>query len=133
MSVMQPKRVLVVEDNPEVLAVLREVLARHGYEVEEARHGAAALVALTRPAASLPDVVILDIGLPVQSGVSILDFVRNVRRSDVPVVVLTGSATHEQEAELQHLGISEYLRKPASSQAVLAAVARALGSDPQAD
>lgn len=122
----RPSRVLLVEDNPEVLAFLRELLLLHGYEIEEAHNGVQAVLALTRPPAELPDVALLDIGLPLESGVSVLEFVRNALRSDLPVIVLTASANAEQEEELLKLGITRYLRKPASSEQVLSAISEAL-------
>jgi CheY-like chemotaxis protein len=124
----RPARVLIVEDNSEVMAVLRELLLRSGYDVQEARHGAEALVQLSAPRESLPDLVILDIGLPLEGGVGVLAFLRRTVHSALPVIVLTASATLEQEREIQQLGVSAYLRKPASSDLLLAEVKRALAA-----
>ena len=120
------RRVLIVEDNIELAAVLRELLVGAGYTVLTARNGIEALVFLTRRASEVPDAVLLDIGLPLTNGVSLLDFVRNVMSSKLPVVVLTASADAEQEQQLVKLGISRYLRKPASLEQVLSAVAEAV-------
>lgn len=128
MSRERPRRVLIVEDNPEVMAVLRELLVRNGYDVQEARHGAEALVQLSAPKESLPDLVLLDIGLPLEGGVGVLSFLRRTVHSTLPVIVLTASATLEQEREIQQLGVSAYLRKPASSDLLLAEVKRALAA-----
>jgi chemosensory pili system protein ChpA (sensor histidine kinase/response regulator) len=119
-------RVLVVEDNTELMVVLTELLTKQGYEVLEARNGVEAMVALTAPPDECPDVVLLDVGLPLESGVSVLSFLRTVMGSGLPVVVLTGSADHEDEVAMRELGISEYLRKPAPSKQVLGAIKRAL-------
>jgi len=119
-------RVLVVEDNAELMAVLAEVLSGQGYQVMEARNGVEAMVALTAPENESPDVVLLDVGLPLESGVSVLAFLRNVMQSGLPVVVLTGSADPGEEAAMRDLGISAYLRKPAAQQDVVAAIKRAL-------
>ena len=121
-------RVLIVEDNPEVMAVLRELLVRNGYDVREARHGAEALVQLSAPRESLPDLILLDIGLPLEGGVGVLAFLRRTLHSALPVIVLTASATFEQEQEIQQLGVSAYLRKPAPSELLLAEVRRALSA-----
>ena len=126
MSTELPARILIVEDNPEVMAVLRELLLRSGYDVQEARHGAEALVQLSAPRESLPDLILLDIGLPLEGGVGVLAFLRRTVHSALPVIVLTASATLEQEREIQQLGVSAYLRKPASSDLLLAEVKRAL-------
>lgn len=123
-------RVLVVEDNQELAAVLQELLTRHGYEVVIARNGMEALIPLSGPVTERPHLVLLDVNLPLQSGVSVLDFVRNALQSKLPVVVLTASANPAQEAELRRLGVSDFLRKPAPAQQVLAAVTSALGRRP---
>ena len=128
MSTELPARILIVEDNPEVMAVLRELLLRSGYDVQEARHGAEALVQLSAPKESLPDLILLDIGLPLEGGVGVLAFLRRTVHSALPVIVLTASATLEQEREIQQLGVSAYLRKPASSDLLLAEVERALAA-----
>jgi len=128
LSTELPARILIVEDNPEVMAVLRELLLRSGYDVQEARHGAEALVQLSAPKESLPDLILLDIGLPLEGGVGVLAFLRRTVHSALPVIVLTASATLEQEREIQQLGVSAYLRKPASSDLLLAEVERALAA-----
>lgn len=128
MSRERSGRVLIVEDNPEVLSVLRELLVRNGYDVYEARHGAEALVQLSTPKESLPDLILLDIGLPLEGGVGVLSFLRRTIHSALPVIVLTASASPEQEQEIQRLGVSAYLRKPASGELLLGEVRRALSS-----
>jgi len=127
-STAPPVRILIVEDNPEVMAVLRELFLRSGYDVQEARHGAEALVQLSAPKDALPDLMILDIGLPLESGVGILEFLRRTLHSALPVIVLTASATPQQEEELERLGINAYLRKPAPSDLLLAEIKRALAT-----
>jgi CheY-like chemotaxis protein len=122
------RRVLVVDDNLELAAVLKELLAGAGYSVLTARNGIEALVFLTRGASELPDAVVLDIGLPLTSGVSLLEFVRNIMGSKLPIVVLTASADVEQEQTLRTLGISRYLRKPAPLDQVLSAITDAISS-----
>jgi len=126
MTVNSPGRVLIVEDNAELLAVLEELLVRQGYQVLKAQNGVQALVHLTGAASDLPDVMVLDVGLPLQNGVTVLDFVRNAVRSSLPVIILTASADPDQEAELRKLGVSGYLHKPASAEHILAAISEAL-------
>jgi len=122
----RPTRVLVVEDDIEVMNVLNELLVRHGYEVVQARNGVAAMVSLTAPEPESPHLVLLDLGLPLENGISVLSFLRNVMRSGVPVVVLTGHDDPAEEATVRELGVSDYLRKPAAPQKVLAAISSAL-------
>ena len=122
-----PWRVLVVEDNAEVMRLLAELLVGRGYEVVRACNGVEAMAALTAPAPEPPHLVLLDLGLPLESGVSVLSFLRNVMQSGLPVVVLTGRADPEEESAVRELGVSAYLRKPASPEKVLAAISDALG------
>ena len=125
-SVKESRVVLVVEDDAEVMSFLDELLSGNGYEVLKARNGVDAMVALTAPEAELPGVVLLDINLPLESGISVLSFLRKVMLSGLPVVVVTGSAGQEEEEAVRELGISYYLRKPARSTEVLSALERAL-------
>ena len=118
---------LVVEDNAEVMRLLVELLGGRGYEVVRAGNGVEAMAALTAPAPEPPHLVLLDLGLPLESGVSVLSFLRNVMQSGLPVVVLTGRADPEEESAVRELGVSAYLRKPASPDKVLAAISDALG------
>jgi len=126
-SVKKSRVVLVVEDDAAVMSFLDELLSGNGYQVLKARNGVDAMVALTAPEAELPGVVLLDINLPLESGISVLSFLRKVMLSGLPVVVLTGSAGHEEEEAVRELGVSCYLRKPAGSSQVLSALERALG------
>ena len=119
-------RVLVVEDSDELVHFLTELLTVNSYDVISARNGVEAMVALTAPDSEAPHVVLLDLGLPLESGVSVLTFLRNVMQSGLPVIVLTGRRDPDDEADVRELGVSSYLRKPASPEQILAAVARAL-------
>jgi DNA-binding response OmpR family regulator len=119
-------RVLVVEDDPEVVYVVCGMLSAHGYRVCHAPHSMAAFHMLVTPGEALPEVVILDIGLPGVRGVAVLEFIRLTMGSDLPVVVLTGVATVKEEERLEELGVSAFLRKPASCSTILAAVEEAL-------
>jgi len=119
-------RVLVVEDDPEVVYVVCGMLAAHGYVVCHAPHSMAAFHMLVTPQEALPEVVILDIGLPGVRGVAVLEFIRNSMGSDLPVVVLTGVATPEEEERLKELGVSAFLRKPTSCSIILSAVEEAV-------
>jgi len=125
-EVARPTRVLVAEDEPEVLKLLTDLLTRHGYEVLPARNGIAAMVALTTPEPDGPQLLLLDLGLPLEDGVSVLSFLRNVARSGIPVVVLTGRSNPEEERAVRALGVSDFLRKPASPHQILSALATAL-------
>ncbi len=120
-------RVLVVEDEPPVMQFLKALLVDRGYDVVEARNGVEAMVALTAPRSELPEAILLDIGLPLEGGVSVLSFLRNVLRSRIPVIVVTGRQDAEEEAALRELGITAFLRKPPNAHQILSALSEALG------
>jgi DNA-binding response OmpR family regulator len=119
-------RILIVEDDAPVMEFLANLLSGNSYEVAQARNGVEAMVALTAPEAEMPHAVLLDIGLPLEDGVSVLTFLRNVMQSGLPVIVLTGRNDPDEENAAQDLGVAAYLQKPASSQQVLAALSEAL-------
>jgi two-component system, OmpR family, KDP operon response regulator KdpE len=118
---MSGPRVLVVDDEPEVLRTLRLVLAGNGYEVITAESGEDALAELAH---RLPDVIVLDLMLP---GIGGLEVLRQVReRSTVPVIVL--SARGEELTKVQALdeGADDYIAKPFGAKELLARVRVAL-------
>ncbi|MFB3882233.1 MAG: response regulator [Armatimonadota bacterium] len=119
-------RVLVVEDDLLVSRFLEALLLDRGYQVSQARNGVEALVALTAPASELPHAVILDLGLPLESGMSVLSFLRSVVRGGLPVIILTGRQDPEEEKAVRSLGVAAFLRKPANPEQVLGALAAAL-------
>ncbi len=108
-------RVLVVEDDPEIAEVLRRTLRQEGHEVRSAGDGEEALAAA---AEFVPDLVILDLGLPKLDGVEVL---RRLRADDdVPVLILTARADLDDRVEGLDTGADDYLVKPFERQELLA-------------
>jgi len=105
---------------------LDALLARAGYEVLQARNGVEAMVALTVPRRDFPHAIILDLGLPLENGISVLSFLRNIIRSAIPVIVVTGRKEPDEETAVRELGITALLRKPPNSKQILATLAAAL-------
>jgi CheY-like chemotaxis protein len=101
-------RVLVVEDAPDVGAVLHDLLLELGHQPAVVRSAAAAL---TRLEVERPDAVLVELRLP---GLSGLDFLRlrPVRDSAVPVVAISGSATEGEAREALRLGAIDFVNKP---------------------
>jgi DNA-binding response OmpR family regulator len=111
-------RVLVVDDEPQILEFLRMGLTYEGFDVQTASDGAAALRQVT---AYHPDVVILDIMLPQVDG---LDVARRVRqaRNDVPILMLTARETVDDRVEGLDSGADDYLTKPFAFKELLARI-----------
>src|SRR2546423_2882033 len=99
-------RVLVVEDDDRVMAALRAVLSRHGFDVSCARTGGQALEQL----ADGPDVVLLDLGLPDQDGFKLCRQIRQA--SSVPIIVVTARADFQSRVHGLNIGADDYLVKP---------------------
>src|SRR5215471_3022510 len=113
--------VLVVDDEPPIRRLLRTSLAAAGYRVLEAEDAAGAMCSLP---AEKPDLVILDLGLPDQSGVELITEVR--KTSTVPIVVL--SARHDERSKVEALdrGADDYVSKPFSMAELTARLRAAL-------
>jgi DNA-binding response OmpR family regulator len=110
-------RILVVDDDVELVGLLQFALANAGYEVVTAFDGEQALAQF---AAHAPDLVVLDVNLPRLDGFQVLAALR--RDSEVPVMMLTVRAAEEDEVRGLDLGADDYLRKPFSPRALLARV-----------
>jgi DNA-binding response OmpR family regulator len=111
----RPPRVLVVEDDQDIADVLQRSLRMEGYEVRIAGDG---LAALDEAHGFLPDVVILDLGLPRLDGIEVA---RELRRDDdVPILMLTARDALEARVEGLDSGADDYLVKPFERQELLA-------------
>jgi two-component system phosphate regulon response regulator PhoB len=105
-------RVLVVEDEPDIAALIAYQLTREGFRVETTGTGTEALDAVGR---EIPDLVVLDRMLPGLSGDEILERLKgDPATSNVPVLVLTAKREQEDRIEGLELGADDYLTKPFS-------------------
>jgi two-component system, OmpR family, response regulator MprA len=108
-------RVLVVEDDQEIADVLRRTLRGEGHEVRSAGDGAEALHVA---AEFVPDLVVLDLGLPKLDGVEVCRRLR--AESDVPILILTARTDLDDRVEGLDSGADDYLVKPFERQELLA-------------
>jgi two-component system, OmpR family, KDP operon response regulator KdpE len=114
-------RVLVVDDDPQILRALRTNLAARGYQVQTAPDGEGALDAFAR---QRPDLIVLDLGLPGMDG---LEVIRRVReQTQTPIVVLSAREAEPDKVRALDLGADDYLTKPFGVQELLARVRVAL-------
>lgn len=103
---------LLVDDDPDLLLLLRSVL-RKDYEVETARDGEAAWERLGDDEARLPDLVVCDVMMPRLRGDELVKRVTEDARLDrVPVILLTGNDNREMRLDMLGLGVADYLTKP---------------------
>ncbi len=111
------KKILVVDDEPQIVRVLKGYLESAGFQVITAYDGAEALAAFRR---ETPDLVVLDLMLPEVDG---LDVARAVRReSDVPIIMLTARVDEADRLIGLELGADDYVTKPFSPREVVARV-----------
>jgi two-component system KDP operon response regulator KdpE len=114
-------RVLVVDDEPQILRFLRASLGASGFDVIEAETGAEAL---KRAAADAPEIVVLDLGLPDMDG---KDVIKSLREwSEVPIIVLSARAREAEKIEALDLGADDYVNKPFGIGELLARLRAAL-------
>jgi two-component system, OmpR family, KDP operon response regulator KdpE len=117
----EERHVLVVEDEPQVVRFLRASLASHGFKILEAATGQRGLI---EASAHVPDLVLLDLGLPDMDGVEV---VRRLREwSAVPVVVLSARGQERDKIEALDAGADDYLTKPFGIGELLARIRVAL-------
>ena len=118
---MKKTKVLIVDDEPQILRALRAGLVAHDYDVVSAADGEEAL---DKAATELPDAVILDLNLPKLSG---LDVCRGLREwSSVPIIVLSVRDAERDKVAALDLGADDYLTKPFGADELLARLRVAL-------
>jgi DNA-binding response OmpR family regulator len=118
-----PPRILIIEDDDALRGLYTASLGLAGFEVEEAPNG---LEALRRIDDNRPDAVVLDLGLPFISGVTVCqDLSARSSTRHIPIVVVTGS-----EEDLDWLEVACVLRKPVAPERLIAALWDCLGKKP---
>lgn len=120
--------VLVVDDEPAILAAAKIVLERNGYHVLTACDGVAALGVFADASVAV-DLVLTDVMMPAMGGVELVRALR-ARRPRLPIVATTGMAEDDKRSALTELGVNAIVDKPASPQAMLRAVHAALNPAP---
>lgn len=113
------KRVLIIEDEPNIAVALRFLLDREGLEVRVVQDGAAALETITD---APPDLVILDVMLPNRSGFDILRDIRQSEHAALPVLMLTAKGQPRDRQTAEELGVNAFLTKPFSNAEVVKTV-----------
>jgi DNA-binding response OmpR family regulator len=120
------KRVLVVDDEPNIVMSLRFLMEREGFQVEVASTGQAAVAALAREPA---DLVLLDIMMPELDGFQVCQRIRdNPAWRDTKVVMLTAKGRDVERDKGLALGADEYVTKPFSTRDLVAKVKQMLAS-----
>jgi DNA-binding response OmpR family regulator len=121
---MSQRRVLLVDDDRDIVQMLTGVLRKAGYEVIAALD---ALQGVSQAQRNQPDVILLDLVMPAGGGFSVLQRLKALARTNtIPVIVLTGSVEPGIEAKARELGAQGFFHKPYDVAAVLDAIRQVL-------
>lgn len=116
------KRVLLVEDEPNIIEAIRFILSRDGWTVDTHCDGTTAVETVTQ---AVPDVLVLDVMLPGKSGFDILRELREVpETSELPVLMLTAKGQGRDREMAERYGVTHFMTKPFSNSEVLEIVNR---------
>ena len=110
-------RVLVADDDPQILKALGIILRAHGYTVATARDGREAL---TAAAHERPDLIVLDLGMPALDGVSVIEGVRGW--TTTPILVVSGRSDTAGKVDALDAGADDYVTKPFATEELLARI-----------
>ena len=117
------KKILIVDDEDSIRQSLSDVLKDEGFEVLLASNGQEALKALD---AKLPDLIILDIWMPIMDGTEVLKEIK-AKYPELKVIMISGHGNIEAAVKAIKLGAYDYIEKPLSLEGVLLTVKRAFG------
>jgi len=117
-------RILVVDDSPFILELVKDILTREGYEVERAMNGHEAMLAIGE---TPPDLVLLDIIMPEMSGYQVCRLIRSDERlKSLPVVMMTAKDTQKDRFWGLEVGADAYITKPIEEQSLLETISSLL-------
>lgn len=119
------KRVLLVDDDAEIVESMRTVLESRGYEILVARDGNQGLAMAE---SEDPDLVVLDMMMPKRSGFLVLEKLRRTRPVPVRVIMITANEGSRHKAYAEMLGVDDYIRKPFAMDRLLESVDRLLAN-----
>lgn len=119
----KPTKVLIVDDDVEIIETIKYALEGEGMTVVVARDGNQGLALAER---ENPDLMILDMMMPKRSGFLVLEKLRRVRDEPLPVIMITGNEGSRHQAYAELLGVSDYIRKPFAIDKLLESVHRLL-------
>lgn len=121
------KKVLIVEDSPEVSELIKAILSEKGYSTQTAANGADALQKIKK---SMPSLIIADVIMPEMDGYVLLKTLQDDPQfSHIPVIILTARA--KMEDTFKSLGVSSFLAKPVNADELLSEIARHLEEAPE--
>lgn len=123
--------ILVVDDEPDIRKLVKDILEDEGYAVRVAGNGLEARAALAKQS---PDLMLLDIWMPDEDGITLLKSCRVAEHSEYPVIMMSGHGTIETAIEAMRFGADNFIEKPLTTDKLLRSVRKILGaSDDEAE
>ncbi|MBT8323298.1 MAG: response regulator [Eudoraea sp.] len=117
-------KILAIDDQQLILLSLEKRLTELGYEVLTATGGQEGIRAFE---SFNPDLILLDINMPGTSGLKVIEYIRNKKSSQVPIMVMSGNTQDKVIAEGFNLGITDYLKKPMSLEEIQLRIQKVIG------
>ena len=117
------RRILLVDDDPEIVESMKTVLESRGHTILVARDGNQGLAMAEKDA---PDLVVLDMMMPKRSGFLVLEKLRRSNPTPVRVIMITANEGSRHKAYAEMLGVDDYIRKPFAMDRLLDSVDRLL-------
>ena len=118
------KRILLVDDDAEIIESLRLALEAQNYEVLVARDGNQGLALIER---ENPDLIILDMMMPKRSGFLVLERLKRLGDDKHRIIMITANEGNRHKAYAEMLGVDDYVRKPFPMDRLIQSVKRLLG------
>lgn len=126
-GILENKKILLVEDNEMNRLVATMILKHYGALITEAQNGSEAIAAIK---ASVYDLVLMDIQMPVMDGLEAAAIIREKLNSQVPIIALTANAIKGESQKCLDAGMNDYLSKPFEEEDLIRKIANCLGNDP---
>jgi DNA-binding response OmpR family regulator len=120
----QPKTILLVDDDYEIVDSMRTVLEAKGYRVIVARDGNAGLSVAER---ENPDLIVLDMMMPKKSGFLVLEKLKTRPGGLIPTIMITANEGSRHRAYAEFLGVRDYIRKPFAMDKLVRSIDKILG------
>lgn len=121
---MDKDKILIVDDNPDIVIATKRILEKNGFAVQEAFSGRQAITLLK---GDLPQLVVLDVVMPGMNGLEVLSFIRkNPATANLPVIVLTALSQDQDVLTGFKTGADYYLTKPCTAKQLLYSIGAVL-------
>lgn len=121
------RRILIVDDDPDIIESVRYALEGKGHQVLIARDGNQGLAMAERES---PDLIILDMMMPKRSGFLVMEKLRRSSGDAHKIIMITANEGNRHKAYAEMLGVNDYLRKPFNMDQLLESVSRILEGEP---